>query len=242
MNAVVVVILILIFIFVVMPLLAFMFTVTVVSGTVRSVGKDITKSVKDHKETESKKKFPLSLAGYKSRQGKLPAPGIPARRVGSGGTRYRDYSCTNDQECAAIAFSKDGYSTHGYNKAQACKILEEGNLIDAPKPMEEGTLFKDTLNCAPFDAEEVPRFSITDEDRQLAGEMGRRGKREMPSAEALRHGGNRGMHTIPAAVENTAAMRAAAGKGTKCDPNSSKGCSIKMGDSDMFNYTDMMIK
>jgi hypothetical protein len=155
MNAVVVVILILMFIFVVMPLLAFMFTVTVVSGTVRGVGKDITKSVKDHKETESKKKFPLSLAGYKSRQGKLPAPGIPARRVGSGGTRYRDYSCTNDQECAAIAFSKDGYSTHGYNKAQACKILEEGNLIDAPKPMEEGTLFKDTLNCAPFDAEEV---------------------------------------------------------------------------------------
>ena len=156
MNAVVAVILIILFIFVVMPLLALMFTVTVVSGTVRGVGKDITESIKDHEETESKKKFPATLAGYTSHQGKLPAPGIPHRREGRGGTRYRDYSCTSDQECAAIAFSKDGYSTHSYNKAQACKLLEEGNLIDAPKPMEEGTLFKDPLDCAPFENEDPP--------------------------------------------------------------------------------------
>ncbi len=143
-----------------MPLLALMFTVTVVSGTVRGVGKDITESIKDHEETESKKKFPATLAGYTSHQGKLPAPGIPHRREGRGGTRYRDYSCTSDQECAAIAFSKDGYSTHSYNKAQACKLLEEGNLIDAPKPMEEGTLFKDPLDCAPFENEDPPAQQI----------------------------------------------------------------------------------
>ena len=158
MNTIVVVILILLFIFVVVPLLAFMFMVKTVDNAARDLGKGITRSVEAHKKAQETMKFPSALAGYQSRLGKLPKPGIMATNgKGRSSKRYSpDYFCTPDKNCAAIAFSKDGYSWSRYQPREACKLLEEGNLIDAPRAMQEGTLFKDTLNCAPFENELPP--------------------------------------------------------------------------------------
>ena len=179
MNTVVVVILIILFIFVALPLLSFMFMVKTMDNAARDLGENIKESVKEsnlksaaRKEKEDKKKFPSSSAGYLSRKGKIPKAGRANSYLLSHGSTKYDNGCTSDQECGAIVFSGNGYTNEKYNKAEACKLLEEGNLMPAPKPMEEGTLFKDTLNCAPFalDAEEVAaaKGAVADAGKRLA--------------------------------------------------------------------------
>ena len=161
MNTIVVVILILLFIFVVVPLLAFMFMVKTVDNTVRDLGKSVQKSVAARKKAQDTMKFPSTGNGYMSYKGKIPVPAKTKHYLKATGSRYGGMdNCAKDENCAAIAFTNNGYTRLLYKKSEVCKAFTAatGGLEPTPLPLQEGILVKNTVSCAapaPIVAEDV---------------------------------------------------------------------------------------